>query len=450
MKRARTGTAAQAEVWGDGGAWNTDWKSLYGGTYFLKNNYIDRYQSTVYLQKFDVDSRSGAGFSHQYMTAVFGAMSEGRSLYRSFAALDLLDAPATFLIPVYDGMPSKPCADPANGTCNLTCQATAKSSYQCELTQPQRRSNTDEAIYLDCEVYPGDSLSLAGVVTHSDRLEGLEYSWNGGAWKSAAGGKNLDFSLPVNEEEGSSHILVIRGKTLSSGTSQKLYGYFVYAVVYVNVIPLPRVTVTFDDANTQTRQTLILGESTSLPACDIPDFVGWYSSDGRLFPAGADFTPESDLQFSALVLDFDVWEGAALSTDAYAPRLRFSALLKKSIYTQLTEAPFLTLGAKISSEDEILEISDLPHKTLTQPSGDEWVRVDAETAGLPAKDFSKPYSAEFYAVIHYTDGTEQSFTADTIPFTRTARQVATAALADSSVKYSDEAREILNFVATYT
>ncbi len=453
MKRALTGTSAMAETWGDGGAWNTDWKALYGGTYFLKANYIDRYQSTVYLQKFDVDSRSGSDFSHQYMTAVYGAMSEARSLHRSFAALDLLDAPATFLIPVYADMPTDPCADPANGSCTLTCQATERYDFQCELTAPQRLSNRNKAIYLDCEVYPNDALSLAGVVTHEYCVEGLEYAWNGGEWQSASDGKNLDLSIPVNEDENTSHILVIRGKTSSkapASSSQTVYTYFVYAVVYVKVLPLPRVTLTFETKDTQTELILVLGESTELPSCDEPDFVGWYTSDGELFPAGAALTPQTDLHLSPVLLDFDVWEGAALSTDSYAPHLRFSALLKKSVYTQLTSSPFLTFKAKISSENEILEISELPSKTLTQPSGQEWIRLDAVTNGLSVKDFSKPYEAEFYAVIHYTDGTEQTVVADAPAFTRTAKQIAEAALADTSAEYSAEARELLTFVATYT
>ena len=88
--------------------------------------------------------------------------------------------------------------------------------------------------------------------------------------------------------------------------------------------------------------------------------------------------------------------------------------------------------------------------TLTTANGDEWMRVDALTQGLAAKDFSVPYAVEFYAVIHYTNGSEQTRMASSIPFTRTAKQVAIAALADTAAGYSDEALNILDFVASYT
>ena len=112
---AQKGSEEMQAAWGGDPSWNTVWKSLWGGALLLKSDYIDRYQSTVYLQKFNVDGRSGRNFWGQYMQNVAGALIEARSLYQSLAGVGALDAPATFLIPVYRDMPRHVSADPANG-----------------------------------------------------------------------------------------------------------------------------------------------------------------------------------------------------------------------------------------------------------------------------------------------------------------------------------------------
>lgn len=114
MKRAQSGTAAMNDAWGGSPAWNTRWKAIWGGAYSLCRNYIGVGQYTLYLQKFDVNRPSGErAFTHQYMANVMAARTEGRSLYRSYAASDALDSACVFRIPVYDGMPRSAVADPA-------------------------------------------------------------------------------------------------------------------------------------------------------------------------------------------------------------------------------------------------------------------------------------------------------------------------------------------------
>ncbi len=103
--------------------WDTLEKGLRGGVEKIADEYLLRYQGTPYLQKWNVDPRSlsdnGASrnFWGQYMQNIGGAKSEGDTLFRIFLESGNLDRPHRFQIPVYEGMPEIPSADPARGAC---------------------------------------------------------------------------------------------------------------------------------------------------------------------------------------------------------------------------------------------------------------------------------------------------------------------------------------------
>lgn len=88
--------------------WNTKYRSIVGGAYYIGRNYINKGQNTIYLQKFNVTGTNS--FWHQYMANVRAPYSEGRRL------LDAYDNPEqiniVFLIPVYQNMPEEPCPAP--------------------------------------------------------------------------------------------------------------------------------------------------------------------------------------------------------------------------------------------------------------------------------------------------------------------------------------------------
>lgn len=87
--------------------WNNKEKSITGGGIFIGSSYINVGQNTIYLQKFDVnDDRNGNLFTHQYMTNVLAPYSESRSVYNGYQKSGLLDTSMTFIIPVYNNMPS--------------------------------------------------------------------------------------------------------------------------------------------------------------------------------------------------------------------------------------------------------------------------------------------------------------------------------------------------------
>ena len=238
MKRAQTGTETMAEAWG-GSEWDTVWKSIYGGAYSIKASYIDRYQNTIYLQKFNVDGRAAdRNFWGQYMQNVGGALTEGRTLYTSFASIGALDTECTFLIPVYEGMPKSACPDPAHGTCSYLAKATDKYSYDAVLRAFPRKKDSGSALYLSKKIASGDTLKLTGEFSHSYGIDALEYQWDGtGEWITCSHGGELKISLPTDFSRGSSHILVIRGRAAydNDNSAKKTNYNFLCAVVYVNV-----------------------------------------------------------------------------------------------------------------------------------------------------------------------------------------------------------------------
>ncbi|MBR2020414.1 MAG: hypothetical protein IKA05_08465 [Clostridia bacterium] len=435
MLRAMEGTPAFSERWGGSPAWNTRWKSLYGGAYFLKTSYIDRYQSTIYLQKFNVDSRSGRTFWGQYMASLPGAMNEGRTLYRSFASLNALDSPCTFLIPVYGNMPETASPDPANGSCTNVAMANTRYSYQGEWTSPARKSTSNEALYLELESYSYSKLSLKGMFTHSYGMESLEYRWDDGEWTTASQGNNFDFSLPTNFAENSSHILVIRGNAAfdHENAAKKSNVSFLCAVIYLTVLPSPTVHLTYEIANTQTVESFRAGTEISLPTCSSPDFSGWVGSDGSFLPSGGTFRIEKDISYRAVFLTFHVLKGAALALPPNQPSLCFFAAVEPASYAVLDAIPNAgveVVAAICSEQGERTERIGLEGSHV----GD-WLFFHANTEPLSPASYRTDYTVSFGLIFSYTDGTSRTVSLQGPEFTRTAAEVAAMAIADTSVTY---------------
>ena len=236
MNRAISGSEEMSEIWGSP-AWDAIWKSLYGGAYTIKTSFVDRYQNTIYLQKFNVDSRSGRNFWGQYMQNVAGSLTESRTLFSALASSGVLDGPCSFVIPVYEGMPSKACADPANGECAYLAAATEKYNSVALFTNPILQTSGD-TVYDTVSVHANDSLHLRGIVTHSYGVRGVEYRLDDGEWILIDTDKAFDITLSIPFEAGTSHILTVR--TLADydhEVSTKKSNYTVLsAVIYINVV----------------------------------------------------------------------------------------------------------------------------------------------------------------------------------------------------------------------
>lgn len=81
--------------------WNSPYNSIVGGAKYIGNNYINRGQNTVYLQKFNLSSYST--FNHQYMANVEAAKAEAQKTYAAYQ--NFTEMPVVFYIPVYENMP---------------------------------------------------------------------------------------------------------------------------------------------------------------------------------------------------------------------------------------------------------------------------------------------------------------------------------------------------------
>jgi len=114
--------------------WDSLEKGLRGGAEKIRSEYIATYQTTLYLQKWNVDIRSktpagnSRNFWGQYMQNIGGSKSEAKNLFAFLSEHALLDFPYTFSIPVYESMPAEPCPDPAAGACPAFSSAAALSS----------------------------------------------------------------------------------------------------------------------------------------------------------------------------------------------------------------------------------------------------------------------------------------------------------------------------------
>lgn len=96
--------------------WTSLDASIDGGISFLAKQYIQKGQNTLYLQKFDVEATNGL-YSNQYMQNILAAQNEGTTLRNTYINMNSMSSSHTFIIPVYENMPSEACGRPdTNGT----------------------------------------------------------------------------------------------------------------------------------------------------------------------------------------------------------------------------------------------------------------------------------------------------------------------------------------------
>ena len=94
--------------------WDSMQKGIEGGISFIRQNYLDAHQNTLYLNKFDVNPNSPGGFyTHQYMQNLSAAYSEARTFRSAYVDTGTLDNTIKFIIPVYENMPTEPAARPS-------------------------------------------------------------------------------------------------------------------------------------------------------------------------------------------------------------------------------------------------------------------------------------------------------------------------------------------------
>lgn len=452
MTRAQEGSEHMTEAWGSP-AWNTLWKSLYGGTYTIKTSFIDRYQNTIYLQKFNVDSRAGdRNFWGQYMQNVAGSLTESRTLFGAFASSGVLDGPCSFVIPVYGGMPNDPCADPARGRCSYLVTAPEKYNRATFFSNPILQTST-ETVYDTLRVYAEDSLHLRGIVTHSYGVKGVEYRWDDGEWISLCEGGKFDVTLPIPYAENTSHILTLRtlAKYDHSDSAKKCSYTVLSAVFYVNVVERPKINISIESKESTTTTLHRAGTDFTLPLCEDENFVGWYGSDNTLMPSGGIVVPCEDVTYTALYMRFEQMQGAALVFPNEKTHLRFYAAAETDALEKiaLTDAS-VSFFATIVNEDGTAEASTVAFGETEDAFDTTWRVLSADTLPLETDTYTQSYSMRFWAVYNYSDGSVQTSTPNGIYCQRSASQVAHAALADTTVQYESDIIEHLTQIVSVT
>ncbi len=93
-----------------GRPWDTIRKSITGGAEFYAANYVNNNKNTLYFKKWNVMNGLDSVGVGQYMTNIQGAESEATQLRNAYSSV--MDSSMTFLIPVYESMPSSACKKP--------------------------------------------------------------------------------------------------------------------------------------------------------------------------------------------------------------------------------------------------------------------------------------------------------------------------------------------------
>ncbi len=121
--------------------WTTPMRSIKGGAAYIGDKYIGKGQFTGYLQRFNVNPESThAPYTHQYMTNLTGALSQGYTTYASYKSIGLLDSHIVFSIPVYENMP---CADDEKGVAGLYDASVQNGVVTADYTRVRLGPSTD-------------------------------------------------------------------------------------------------------------------------------------------------------------------------------------------------------------------------------------------------------------------------------------------------------------------
>ncbi|MEG0923937.1 MAG: fibronectin type III domain-containing protein [Anaerovoracaceae bacterium] len=122
--------------------WNTLESAVMGGALVICDGYITNNQNTNYLEKFNVANGVSNVGTHQYMTNIMAPSTEAITVYDNYNAYGILDENLTFLIPIFDNMPTMPSQKPmATGNNNCFLDTLSVDGYV--FTTPFDRCSTN-------------------------------------------------------------------------------------------------------------------------------------------------------------------------------------------------------------------------------------------------------------------------------------------------------------------
>lgn len=193
-----------------GQGWNTRYKSILGGSRFVAEKYVNKGQNTIYFEKFNVVNTASGLYSHQYMTNVMAAISEGKSMGSAYT--DKTQA-FVFRIPVYQNMPAAAVTFTDSGNPNNWLSALAVSGYS--LTPTFSGSNTNYSLVVGAET--GSVTVSANAVASTSTVSGT------GTYQLAYGSNVIN--IVCTSQSGAQRIYTINVARQGSGGTTDTISY---------------------------------------------------------------------------------------------------------------------------------------------------------------------------------------------------------------------------------
>lgn len=139
--------------------WTTMEASIDGGVQFISSGYIARGQNTMYLQKFDVDDSATGLYWHQYQQNIMAPQNEGTKLKLAFEECESIDEDYTFIIPIYENMPSKASSRPNSDSSNND-DNTNENLVKCNADPSLRLRDKPNGTYIGEKIYLNEVVTV--------------------------------------------------------------------------------------------------------------------------------------------------------------------------------------------------------------------------------------------------------------------------------------------------
>ncbi len=152
--------------------WNTQGASIVGGAKWISDNYVTKGQNTIYYMRFNVSPNSAqrVGY-HQYMTATTSPSAEATRMYNAYNKSGLINAPLTFIIPVYKDMPAEKAPLPTSS--NAATDYVSRT-YSILLG---RTPTGDELSRLSTAMITGETVDAIATVITSQEFKDKNYTF---------------------------------------------------------------------------------------------------------------------------------------------------------------------------------------------------------------------------------------------------------------------------------